>query len=185
MKKYIILSSLFIVFFSCKKDDPFIPNEEELITTIKYMLVPEGSNTPVTMLFRDSDGPGGNSPEIMPDTVIFDIGTVYSGTLELLNELENPAINISEEIEEEAEHHQFFFVTTDGLDLSIDYDDNDKYGNPVGLKTIVRTGSVSSGKITITLRHEPDKFATGAADGDISNAGGETDIEVSFNVRIR
>ena len=34
------------------------------------------------------------------------------------------------------------------------------------------------------LRHEPDKSAAGVSSGDITNAGGETDIEVSFNVII-
>jgi hypothetical protein len=30
----------------------------------------------------------------------------------------------------------------------------------------------------------PDKYAAGVSEGDISNAGGETDIEVSFQVII-
>ena len=37
---------------------------------------------------------------------------------------------------------------------------------------------------TITLRHEPAKTATGVSGGDITNAGGETDIEVVFDVTV-
>ena len=36
------------------------------------------------------------------------------------------------------------------------------------------------GQFTVTLRHEPDKSAQGVSAGDITNAGGETDIEVSL-----
>ena len=44
------------------------------------------------------------------------------------------------------------------------------------------TGSMSnpSASMTVILRHEPDKAGAGVSDGDITNAGGETDIEVTF-----
>jgi hypothetical protein len=35
------------------------------------------------------------------------------------------------------------------------------------------------------LRHEPNKDALNVASGEITNAGGETDIEVSFPVTIK
>ncbi|HBK71516.1 MAG TPA: type 1 periplasmic binding fold superfamily protein, partial [Flavobacteriaceae bacterium] len=35
------------------------------------------------------------------------------------------------------------------------------------------------------LRHEPNKSASGVSDGDITNAGGETDIEVIFNITVQ
>ena len=44
---------------------------------------------------------------------------------------------------------------------------------------------MGSGTITVTLRHEPNKDAAGVSSGDIANAGGETDIEVTFNVEIQ
>ena len=65
------------------------------------------------------------------------------------------------------------------------YMDMDGNGNPIGLTTTVTTASAGSGAITITLRHEPDKTAAGVAGGDISNAGGETDIEVTFQVNVQ
>jgi hypothetical protein len=38
--------------------------------------------------------------------------------------------------------------------------------------------------VVVTLRHEPDKGAAGVSGGDITNAGGDTDIEVTFPVVI-
>ena len=41
-------------------------------------------------------------------------------------------------------------------------------------------GAASNGTVVVTLRHQPDKTASGVSSGDITYAGGETDIEVSF-----
>lgn len=102
----------------------------------------------------------------------------------LLNETETPPEDVSEEVREEDEEHQFFFSTTvDGL--SIAYDDMDEDDNPIGLATRLTTGNAADGTMTIILRHEPDKKASGVSGGNIANAGGETDIEVTFNVSVQ
>jgi hypothetical protein len=168
---------------SCKKDEPEIPNEEELITTLIYILTPVSGGTVKTFEFTDLDGPGGNDPDTLAD--MLEANTIYMGTIVLLNEQENPADTISNEVWDENQEHQFFFGTDDELDLTITYDDIDPDGNPVGISSTLTTGATSMGKLTITLRHEPDKFATGVSSGDISNAGGETDIQVEFDVVIR
>jgi hypothetical protein len=93
----------------------------------------------------------------------------------LLNESETPSEDVTEEIEEEDEDHQFFFQVSAALKLTHSYDDQDGNGNPVGLTNKITTGASSSGTLTLTLRHEADKSASGVAAGDITNAGGETD----------
>lgn len=173
---------LALISFACEKDDPIIPNEEELITTVNYQLVPVGGGDTVTLSFVDIDGDGGNAP-VISDGVL-KANTTYTGSLTLLNESESPAENITEEVEEEGDEHQFFFEKSGTLDLGISYTDVDSEGNPVGLSTSLVTGAASSGTLVITLRHEPSKDATGVSEGLIANAGGETDIEVTFNVEV-
>lgn len=190
MKKAFLssLSTLIVfVFFlsSCSKDepgDPIIPNEEEVITTLKYILIPNGGGDTLVFSFQDLDGDGGNAPIILDD--VLDANTTYTGTLLLLNELKNPAEDITVEIKEEATEHQLFYQTDlNGVDITYqDLDDNSK---PIGLATRLSTLGAGTGTLTITLRHQPDKNATGVVAGDISNAGGETDIEVSFNVEVK
>jgi hypothetical protein len=177
---FILLGGV-VTFVSCEKDDPEIPNEEELITTVKYTLTPQSGGSAVVFLFRDLDGDGGNSPVIT--TSPLKSGTIYSGTLELLNEAETPVENITEEIKNEGADHQFFF--TSNTNISVQYNDTDLNGKPVGLKTLLTTGGSGTGKLKIILRHLPNKNASGVANGDITNAGGETDIEVEFNVVIQ
>jgi len=169
------------IFASCKKDDPVVPNEEELITTLTYTLNASGAD-PVVLSFTDLDGDGGNAPTISGGT--FAANTTYTGSVDLLNETETPAESITEEIEEEQEEHQFFYHAT-GLDLTVAYTDTDAKNQPVGLTTTLTTGAAGSGNLTITLRHEPNKDGAGVAAGQIESAGGETDIEVTFPVTIR
>ena len=183
--KPFILFGLFSLFFvACKKDDPkepVIPNEEEVITTLNFTLTPVGGGTPVEFKFKDLDGDGGNPPEISVGKL--DTNTQYTGSVELLNELETPADDITIEVREEAEEHQFFFQST-ASGLSVAYDDLDEDGKPIGLVTTITTQGASTGTLTITLKHEPVKDASGVSMGDITNAGGETDIEVTFDVGI-
>lgn len=179
----ILIFSSLILFSSCKKDDPEIANEEEIITTLTYTLTTNdttGKKT-VVLSFKDLDGDGGNRPIITGGTLA--ANTIYEGKIEVLNEIAGK--NITQEIKAESAEHQFFFSPTD-VQLSFFYADIDdtEAKNPVGLETMVTTNQPSTGKLKITLRHEPNKNAEGVKDGNIANAGGETDIEVEFDVTI-
>jgi hypothetical protein len=184
--KVILLCLSFVTLFSaCKKDEeetPVLPNEEELITTLTFTLTPVGGGTPVVFSFKDEDGDGGNAPVIIEG--ILSANTDYTGAVTLLNESEDPAENITLEVQEESADHQLFYQIESPLDMDISYADTDANGKPLGLSTTVSTGPASTGNLTITLRHEPDKNASGVSSGDITNAGGETDIEVTFSVEI-
>lgn len=179
--RIIVFFALALVFTSCEKD-PVIENEEEVITTLIYTLTPTAGGDATVLRFQDLDGDGGNAPTIEGGTLT--ANTTYTGVLELLNEQESPAEDITEEVAEEDEEHQFFFETT-VPSLSISYDDEDADGNPIGLRSNLSTGDAGSGTITVILRHEPNKTASGVADGDSSNAGGETDIEVTFDIDVQ
>ena len=175
--KYALLAST-LIFASCSDDDdtPEPVNEEEVITTLTVTL-DSGSDT-VVMQYQDLDGDG---PDAATVTVSGSLSanTTYDGSIILLNETESPAENITEEIEEEDLDHQFFYTVGSGLDVAAEYVDADSEGNPLGLSFILNTGVASSGGLTFTLRHEPNKPNTG-----LENAGGETDIEVTFDVTV-
>lgn len=185
MKKFSLLFSIFfllLILSSCNDDDVTPDNDEEVITTLTLSLTPSSGGVPVVMVFQDLDGDGGNAPTVTGGTLA--ANTTYSGSATFLNEAESPAEDITEEIEEEDEEHQVFYAAS-GINITPSYNDMDEDGNPIGLATTMQTGSASSGTLTVTLRHEPNKSATGVSAGDITNAGGETDIEVTFPVSIQ
>ncbi len=182
---YLLMIAVFslTLFNSCSKDDPEIPNEEELITTLIWDLEPIGNKgQPVEFKFKDIDGDGGSDPVITGGPI--NQNEDYNCTLTLLNEASNPVEDITNEIKSESAEHQFFFRRDGNLDVQISYEDEDTDGNPLGLATRLSVGSIGTGTITITLRHEPDKMADGVSEGNIFNAGGETDIEVTFDIDV-
>ncbi len=180
--KFLTLITLSVVLFSsCSDDDPAPEpiNEEEIITTFTATLVPQGGGTTITLQSRDLDGDGPDAPVV---TVSGDLlsGTTYDGTIVLLNETETPAENITDEVETEDEEHQFFYTVSGGLDVAVDYANFDGNNNPLGTAFTLTSGAASSGSLAFTLRHEPTKPNTG-----LSDAGGETDLAVTFSVTVQ
>lgn len=169
-----------LLFSQCDTEDPEPENEEELITTLEMTFSPVGGGADVVFSVFDEDGDGPAAPEYTNGTLEAD--TEYNVAIEVRNDEEGE--DITAEVREEDAEHQFFFGTTSGLNLEFAYDDADDNGNPVGLSTIFRTGAASSGSLQVELRHEPDKSADGVANGNPTNAGGETDIQVTFDVVI-
>ena len=176
--KYALLAST-LIFASCSDDDDNTPdpvNEEEVITTLTVTLE-SGSDT-VVMQYQDLDGDGPDAATVTVSGSL-NANTVYDGSIVLLNETEMPAENITVEVEEEDDEHQFFYTVGSGLDVATEYANFDGDGNPLGTMFVLNVGSASSGGLTFTLRHEPNKPNTG-----LENAGGSTDIEVTFDVTV-
>lgn len=169
-----------LIFSSCEKDHAHVHNEHEVMTTLTYTLTAADADT-VTLKFIDLDGEGGEDGTTIGGTL--KANTTYAGSIEILNETETPAEDVTIEILEEDEDHQFFFTTTEGLTVS--YSDKDENGNPIGQLNSLTTGGEGAGTIMITLLHEPNKSGTGVAGGDMTEAGGETDIEVTFDVDVK
>ena len=181
LKSIKLLAILFvstIVMTSCSDDhDHDHDHEGELITTVSYTLT--NGNDVVTLTFQDTDGDGPN----LPTTTIsgpLTTNTTYTGLVQLLNETTSPAENITNEVQQEGDEHEFFYVSTVS-GLTITKTDTDGNGNPLGISTSLSTGTAGSGSITVILKHEPTKPNNGTAAG----AGGSTDVEVTFNVTVQ
>ncbi|SFU70900.1 hypothetical protein SAMN05216480_11523 [Pustulibacterium marinum] len=186
MKKLQLLSAIFIssiTLFSCSDDDdtPVVINEEEVITTMNVTLT-SGSQT-ITLQSQDLDGDGPDDPVITVDGN-FAANATYNGTIQLLNETEDPAEDVTEEVEEENLDHQFFYIATGEAIASTTYDDIEDEGNPVGVHFILTTGEAGDATLQIVLKHEPEKDAEGVSDGDMTNAGGETDFDATFPITV-
>lgn len=173
----LLASSAFAACKKDKEDDQHDHNEEELITTVELHFHQVGGGEHKHFTWRDIDGDGGNPPVIVADTLT--AGLAYDVGIELLNESVSPAQSYTAEILAESAEHQFFFQVA-GADVTVAYNDTDGNGYPLGLATIWTVGAGSSGAIVLTLRHEPNKGAPGVNAGDITNAGGETDIATEF-----
>ena len=178
-----------VLLFGCKKDEdddtaPTPPaNEEELITTVLLTFADQETSSAVfEMRFTDTDGDGGNAPVITADTL--PANRAYDLSIRVLNESVSPAEEITTEIQNEGVDHQFFFQSS-VTNMLINYADADANGAPIGLLNSATTADPAQGTLVVTLRHQPSKGAAGVSSGDITNAGGETDIEVTFPVVVQ
>jgi len=175
---------LFIVFFmSCKKDDDQVTlpqpilNSPELITSMVLQFTDSANATNIIKAeFRDPDGPGGK-PASKFDTIKLASNRTYLVKLMLLDETKNPTDTVSDEIWEERNDHQFFFMHS-VTNISTSYLDFDTNGLPLGLSTKWRTKNAGSATSQIILKHQ-----AGIKNG--TQNIGDTDVDILFQSKIQ
>jgi hypothetical protein len=191
----LITMLLFILIFlgvSCEPKDPENENEEELITdvTLKFTEIDNQGNkiaNPFEIKASDAEGIGvGKNPSIGTITLIR--GKRYALEISLFNRIENE--DITKEIREDADDHQFFFLGTAFIGtnkvLTYEYIDKDSKNNPLGLSGMVQVAAlpaVNNAIFRLVLRHDLNKSLPGANNPHFENfvnAGGETDIDIPF-----
>ena len=124
MKTSAFYALLTLAMLGCSDDDttPEIINEDELITTVILTLTPD-SGDQVVLTTIDLDGDGPDEPVT---TVVgsFSENTQYQGAVQFLNETEDPAEDITQEVIEEADEHQVFYTISEGLNIQTTYEDS-------------------------------------------------------------
>ncbi len=198
---YALLFSSILFFSSCVDDDvPPEENEEETITDVTLTFTPT-TGAPVVATWKDADGEGAGDPVLTPVTLA--ANTTYTLTIDLINAIDpDDPESISEEVEEEAKAHMFFFGWTDGLfsdptgdgnlgagnradpvnyeDDDDDPDDPNDVAFPLGLETAWTTGDATTGTFRVVLKHQPDiKSATSDA------TVGESDVDITWEATVQ
>ena len=176
-----LLITVSTIFSGCKKDDddvksPNIPNESELITTVKLIFNPNNPSVAYEFVYRDIDGIGGNVPTI--DTILLATNSTYNVQLLLLDETKSPVDTISNEVMDEANDHLFIYTpSSSAFGISISDSDSNTPPLQLGLLTNWTTFNSYNGSVQIVLKHQP-----GIKNGDPSL--GESDIEITMPVRV-
>lgn len=170
---------------------PVDTNEGELITTVELTLTPQAGGNDAVFVWTDRTDTG--VPEA--DTIALTAGVTYDLAVRFLDELSDPAIDITEEIADESDEHQLFFTgnVIDESVVEVAYEDTDANGLPVGLSASVSGPAKGGGQLTVSLQHLPvegdvvQKVAgladTVASDG-LGAIAGETDVSVEFDLEI-
>ncbi len=173
-----LLSTIFIVSIlasSCSNDDdnPGVVNEEETITTVKLSVTESGATTSQVYTWTESN----------QDAITLDANTSYNFKIQFLDESDPDDVeDITEEVIAEKDEHFVFYQTTVGgvtfdnaPDDTIDTDDI-----AINISTNWSTTDAATGIIRAFLIHEPTSKSGDSRD----DFGGETDIEVDFNVTV-
>lgn len=108
----------------------------------------------------------------------------YAGVLSLFDKTRTPPLDVSSEVQKEANEHfvVYTFTPAMGSPASMTVIATDRDTNPtpypLGLTTEVRTGAAGTGKLKVVLKHQP-----GIKNGQA--APGTTDLDVDFKVVIQ
>lgn len=179
LKTIVILTSI-VLFMQCKKE-PKRVNENELITRVDLLFTDSTDNSTQTFLYCVNDAIFQNRK----DTIQLFANTTYGLQLKLYNSQSETNIDtVTFEIENEAEEHQLFVISSRIADFF--YLDADQNNYPIGLISTFTTGNSSSSidNFRVLLIHEPNKAATGVKDGNSANAGGSTDVDATLKIKI-
>jgi len=180
-------------FTACESDDPVIENDGEVITDVILNfqeLDATGNLVGLVTSFSASDPQGievGASPTI--DDVILTKGKTYQLNIEVRNSIENE--DITQEILEEGDEHQFFFLGTAFVGspvLTYQYDDlSGELIGVQGIVTVAASPGFNNANMRIILRHDLDKNFPGATNPSFENfiqAGGESDLDITFPLNL-
>lgn len=184
IKQILVLVAFTIFASACTKEDPIVVNQEEVITTLTLTLTPVSDGNEIKLKSYDLDGFDGPKPPVTTISGNLAANTIYTGSVKVENETESPAENVTIEVKDEGEEHQFFYTFTNNIG-TVAYTDTDNDGNPIGIEFTLTTAAAGSGDLTVTLIHEPAKSADGVKSGSITNAGGGTDVEATFSLTVQ
>lgn len=184
MKKYLPILFAALLFTSCKKDEDIEPTDDnELITRVELKFTDVASKSTLTFTFQDKDGDPKTAPEKF-DKIVLNKGVTYSVSIGVYDDTKSPIMDITEEIAEESDVHLFVYKTTPAALLTTTILDKDKNGLPVGLSASVLTQSTAgTGKLNLLLKHQPELNGVKVKTGQ--EAGGSTDIDLSFDVEVK
>lgn len=154
---------------SCKPDDH--DHGQENITTLKVKLTKAGGGE-TTFTYKTLNG------TTTKDEIVLDEGATYTATLQLLDESKTPAEDLTSEIVNESNEHQFFYTPSPADLVTISNLDKDKKGANFGLNSTWVAGGKKNGTLKIVLKHYDDTKSTDPTKG-------ETDLEVLFDTAVR
>ncbi len=159
--------------------------EQEFITKITIRLEEQGSQNVVNIVWSDPNGDGIGD---FTGTANIKSNRTYKGTIELLNELatDQNERDVTKEIEEEADEHQFFYTFSSNLApfAVVTITDRDSKGLPVGLEFDIVTAALPGGTASLTgsMNIVLSHYSTITKAG--TNPGNEEDVNISAPVTI-
>ncbi len=173
-------ATVLLAFAACGDSSTAPGGEQELITRVTLTFTPTGGGAPLVAYIDDPDGAGPTAPSAQVGALNFAAGMSYTGRVLFENRLENPPVNITAEVEAEAEEHRVFYMAT-GAGISVSTTDVDGQGRPLGVRfTADAAPAAGTGTIRVVLCHYGDTPKPAQA----SSCTQDTDIDVTFNYSV-
>jgi hypothetical protein len=163
-KSFLFISFLIVGLNGCNKDEktvsPPVPGNE-FLTSVRVTATNTADASDVQV------------------AIITDTNSVYTATVEFLDETKNPPGQVTNDIYDRRNYHLICFQASSGLNITVVRTDMDTNTPPlqIGLQDKITTGAVSTGTLNVQLRHQPN-----AKNGDC--APGSSDADVTYIINI-
>jgi hypothetical protein len=144
--------------------------------------VERSTTNELVFAFDDVDGFGSGTVPPVVDVIRLAAGKTYDVSVRLLNKTQNPAEDVTAEIEEEAADHRFYFLPSTNAGVTISNLNNDGNGVPVGITGTWTTTAKATGNVRVVLRHYPNGGKETGDPADSPKSG--TDIDTQFSMVI-
>lgn len=168
--RWLLAAALALTACTPEEEPPPDDSSSGLITTLSLVFTPSDGGDDLEFVWTDPEGDG--DPEVdeipLPDGSSHDHHheQEYELRVDLWNDLEDPALDVRDEIEDAPEGYQLFFSGTavdgpatdenDDAILLHEYADEDDDGFPVGLESEVATLAWGDGDLTVTVARFSD-----------------------------
>lgn len=192
------LTLLVLLLAGCGVDDPKKEDVPELITKVTLTFTPASGGSPIVVNATDPDGEG--VQDLTTDGPInLSVNKTYTMKINLVNDLADPRADVTSEVSNEGDEHQFFFSWTnnafsdpsgngnidnrnDPLNYTGGTDSKDENGRPLGLTTTWTTAAnaTSGATLRIMLKHQP-----GLKSDTSDSSQGETDLDLAFTLNVQ
>jgi hypothetical protein len=174
--KQLLLPFLMVltIFFACKTNDEKDDESNELITSV-FMHFTDSANQTTTFKWRQPGGPGAR---ITRDTIVLDSGRTYRVRVEIWDESQTPAVDVTPDIRRTQNEHRFVYTsTTEAISIQVNDFDTNNPPTEVGLDITVSTfgSGPRTGLLRAVLRHYSRRSPKTAGP-----TAGSTDIDVEF-----
>lgn len=149
-----VLALLMAGLYSCKTDTPL--STIEYISRVDVIAIDQTDQNADTfgyVNFREAEG----GPATMIDTIRLRAGRTYDVQLRILDEANNPLLDLTDSIRHMADTHLMVYTIDPvaGL-IKNKIQDKDSHGLPLGLVSTWQTGdSGTSGYLRLILYHQP------------------------------
>jgi hypothetical protein len=186
---FALLAGSVLTFNACQKDDPSPEVEQEEFNRAVFTftrLDASGNETAEKVVaeldeLEHNHGSSGGAHDHEHVHVDLKEGATYRMAIGLY--IDDKSIN--DEIMDEGDVHQFFFIPSVSGIVNYQYEDRDRNNRPVGLKGKLQVLQHGELDLNVILRHNLDKAHAGAATWNSANyaaAGGADDLNAELEI---
>jgi hypothetical protein len=169
MKSLLSIFTISMILVSCIPDPVQDPAEDINMVMLEF----KNNKTTKKCVYKKVNG-----LITQLDTIKMSPNTIDTMTVRVFYATPTSELEMTQEIKNENEYHQFFYTFSSSINSAHRYLDYDVFTNPIGLKFEMSSGAISNGTLQVKLMHQPN-----VKNG--SSTAGSVDVQAIFPMLVK